>query len=113
MKPCSRNCFGLGWPDAPHRVIPNAATRRWIGQADRGHLWIRKANHGLATVMPPAAQNRALKAQPPWIPILVALPPTDDGPESLVDWRPLYAGASVTLIAEFYSAAKLVSMLTQ
>jgi hypothetical protein len=51
--------------------------------------------------MPPAAQNRALKAQPPWIPILVALPPTDDGPESLVDWRPLYAGASVTLIAEF------------
>jgi nitronate monooxygenase len=23
--------FGLGWPDAPHRVIPNAATRRWLG----------------------------------------------------------------------------------
>ena len=45
MKPCSRNCFGLGWPDAPHRVIPNAATRRWIGQADRRHRWIRKANH--------------------------------------------------------------------
>ena len=21
--------FGLGWADAPHRVIPNAATRRW------------------------------------------------------------------------------------
>jgi nitronate monooxygenase len=25
--------FGLGWPDAPHRVIPNAATRRWLGRA--------------------------------------------------------------------------------
>ncbi len=22
--------FGLGWPNAPHRVIPNAATRRWV-----------------------------------------------------------------------------------
>jgi nitronate monooxygenase len=22
--------FGLGWPDAPHRVIPNGATLRWL-----------------------------------------------------------------------------------
>ena len=22
--------FGLGWPDAPHRVVANAATRRWL-----------------------------------------------------------------------------------
>lgn len=108
--------FGLGWPDAPHRVIRNAATRRWLGQEDRGPLWIRKANQAmtyLATVMPPAAQNRALKAQPPRLPFLVAQPPTKDTPENLVDWRPLYAGANVALITEIHSAATLVSMLTQ
>jgi nitronate monooxygenase len=36
--------FGLGWPDAPHRVIPNAATRRWL-RADAA-----PAGSGLRTV---------------------------------------------------------------
>ncbi len=107
--------FGLGWPDAPHRVIPNAATRRWLRQQDRVPFWIRKANNALtrlATVMPPAAQDRALSAQPPQLPFLVAQPPTEDGPEKLVDWRPLYAGANVGRIADIRPAAQLVTMLT-
>ena len=62
--------------------------------------------------MPLAAQNRALKAQPPRLPFLVAQPPTADGPENLVDWRPLYAGANVGRIADIPTAAKLVNMLT-
>ncbi|MDQ2896760.1 MAG: nitronate monooxygenase, partial [Actinomycetota bacterium] len=28
--------FGFGWPNAPHRVIPNAATRRWLRAGSRG-----------------------------------------------------------------------------
>ncbi|MGH2981896.1 MAG: NAD(P)H-dependent flavin oxidoreductase [Solirubrobacterales bacterium] len=28
--------FGLGWPSAPHRVVPNAATRRWTSRDPRG-----------------------------------------------------------------------------
>ena len=107
--------FGLGWPDAPHRVIHNTATRRWLGHEDRGPVWIRRTNRAitsLATVMPLAAQNRALKAQPPRLPFLVAQPPTADGPENLVDWRPLYAGANVGRIADIPTAAKLVNMLT-
>ncbi len=107
--------FGLGWPDAPHRVIPNAATRRWLRGQDRGPGWIRSANRSmtrLANSMPLAAQNRALNAQPPRLPFLVAQPPTEDGPENLVDWRPLYAGANVGRIAEIRSAAELVKMLT-
>ena len=28
--------FGAGWPAAPHRVVPNAATRRWLEQAPEG-----------------------------------------------------------------------------
>lgn len=107
--------FGLGWPDAPHRVIPNAATRRWLRDAERGSVWIRRANRALtrlATVMPSAAQDRALNAQPPRLPFLVAQPPTEDGPEKLVDWRPLYAGANVGRIADIRPAADLVDLLT-
>ncbi len=106
--------FGLGWPDAPHRVIPNAATRRWLRHEERGPVWIRKANSALtrlATVMPPAAQDRALRAQPPQLPFFVAQPPTEDGPEKLVDWRPLYAGANVGRIADIRPAAELVTTL--
>src|SRR3954468_16301724 len=40
--------FGLGWPDAPHRVVPNAATRRWLRGDPLGPGWIRSANR-LAT----------------------------------------------------------------
>ncbi|OBB00376.1 hypothetical protein A5662_14565, partial [Mycobacteriaceae bacterium 1482268.1] len=107
--------FGLGWPDAPHRVIPNAATRRWLAHEDRGPAWIRRANGAVtrfATVMPPAVQERALKAQPPGLPFLVAQPPTADEPDTLVDWRPLYAGANVHKIANIPKAAALVKMLT-
>ncbi|HEX2400705.1 MAG TPA: hypothetical protein VHJ79_12085, partial [Mycobacterium sp.] len=66
----------------------------------------------LATVMPQAAQDRALKAQPPRLPFLPAQPPTSGEPENLVDWRPLYAGASVGRITDIASAATLVRMLT-
>ena len=39
--------FGLGWPDAPHRVIHNAATRRWLGHEDRSPVWIRRLTEPL------------------------------------------------------------------
>jgi nitronate monooxygenase len=107
--------FGLGWPDAPHRVIPNGATRRWLRRDDRGPLWIRTGNRiatGLANLMPVAAQNRALKAHLPRLPFLMAQPPTEDGPSTVVDERPLYAGASVGRIADIRTAAELVRLLT-
>ncbi|GAC1412865.1 MAG: hypothetical protein NVS4B6_26030 [Mycobacterium sp.] len=107
--------FGLGWPDAPHRVIPNAATRRWLVHDDRGPLWIRTGNQiatRLADLLPVAAQNRALKAQWPSLPFLMAQPPTDDGTATVVDERPLYAGANVGRIADIRAAAELVKLLT-
>jgi nitronate monooxygenase len=107
--------FGLGWPDAPHRVIPNAATRRWLRGDDRGPLWIRTGNRittRLANLVPEAAQNRALNAQLRWSPFLVAQPPTDDGPSAVIDERPLYAGANVGRIADIRPAAELVTSLT-
>lgn len=107
--------FGLGWPRAPHRVIHNAATRRWLGHQDRGPGWIRMVNRtftGLTTVLPPATQDRLLRAQPPRLPLLVPQPPTEDEPENLVDWRPLYAGANVGRIADVPTATELVRTLT-
>src|SRR5207248_2280700 len=36
--------FGLGWPDAPHRVIWNEAAERWLRKDRRGPRWVRAAN---------------------------------------------------------------------
>jgi NAD(P)H-dependent flavin oxidoreductase YrpB (nitropropane dioxygenase family) len=52
--------------EAPHRVIPNDATRRWLGDDPRGPRWIRIANRftrPLAARISVAVQARALKTQ--------------------------------------------------
>ena len=107
--------FGLGWPDAPHRVIPNAATERWLGDDPRGPGWIRAANRLTVPAvrrLPHAVQARALRGQRPSLPFLSPRPPTDDGPDSLLDSGPLYAGANVSRIAEIRPAAQLLAALT-
>jgi nitronate monooxygenase len=51
--------FGAAWP-APHRVIPNAATRRWLGDDPRGPGWLRAANRittPVLTRVPPSVQS--------------------------------------------------------
>jgi nitronate monooxygenase len=106
--------FGLGWPDAPHRVVPNAATRRWLHGDPRGPRWILAANRvtaPLATRIPTALQGRAIKTQRPSQPLLGPQPPTDDGPTSLLDSGPLYAGINVSGVTDVRPAAKLVKAL--
>ncbi|MGH2822776.1 MAG: NAD(P)H-dependent flavin oxidoreductase [Thermoleophilaceae bacterium] len=107
--------FGLGWPDAPHRVIPNGATRRWLRADPRGPRWIRTANRvtaPLASRTPPAVQERAITAQRPSQPFLGPQPPTDDGPANLLDSGPLYAGINVARVTDIRPAAELVNTLT-
>lgn len=107
--------FGLGWPDAPHRVIPNPATRRWLRGDPRGPGWIRAANRlaaPLAARIPDAMQRRAAKTQRPSQPFLGPQPPTDDGPLNLLDSGPLYAGVNVGRITDVRPAAELVKTLT-
>jgi nitronate monooxygenase len=105
--------FGLGWP-AKHRVIPNAATER---QLDRGAVPLlnRALNHLAAPGVrfaPAAAQLRIARAQRPGSRLLSPLGPTDDGPESLLDAGPLYAGETVARIDEIRPAAAIVGDLT-
>jgi nitronate monooxygenase len=107
--------FGLGWPRAPHRVIANQATERWLGQGSGPPRWLTAANRALAPVVarfPDALQARALGAQRPSRPLLSPQPPTDDGPQGLVDSGPLYAGAAVDRITDVLPAAQLVGDLT-
>src|SRR3954447_22696452 len=107
--------FGFGWPDAPHRVIPNGATRRWLRGDSRGPGWIRVANQlavPLTNRIPSGVQNRAMKTQSASRPFLAPQPPTDDGPANLVDSGPLYAGMNVALIDDVRPAAEIVKALT-
>jgi NAD(P)H-dependent flavin oxidoreductase YrpB (nitropropane dioxygenase family) len=108
--------FGLGWPDAPHRVIPNAATDRWLRSgSDLVPGWLGRVNRYTAPIVrrvPSAVQARALGAQRPSLPFLSPQPPTDDGPAVLLDAGPLYAGAAVDRITELRPAARVVSDLT-
>jgi nitronate monooxygenase len=64
--------FGTGWP-APHRVIPNQATRRWLAGDPRGPGWLRAANRISAPLLsrvPPAVQSRFAANQRPGMPLL-------------------------------------------
>src|SRR5215208_1635287 len=42
--------FGAGWP-APHRVVPNAATERWLRHDERGPRWIRGLHRATAPAL--------------------------------------------------------------
>jgi nitronate monooxygenase len=107
--------FGFGWP-APVRVLPNAATARWLRGGDaRGPLPLRALNRlsGLgARHVPPAMQDRLFRAQRPGRPLLSPQPVTDERPAALVEASALYAGETVARIAAVQPAAALVAALT-
>ncbi len=108
--------FGLGWPGAPHRVIPNAATERWLDSGSgRAPGWLRMANRATAPIaarVPARLQARALAAQRAALPFLSPEPATVDGPPGLVDAGPLYAGTGVSRLHDVRPAASLVGDLT-
>lgn len=124
--------FGAGWP-APHRVISNAATERWLGPATRRssfaptyrekderrllrgprlNLLLNRLLAPGARYLPPSLQSRMIRAQRPDSRLLTPAGPTDDGPATLVEAGALYAGATVARIREARPAAALVRDLT-
>jgi nitronate monooxygenase len=106
--------FGLGWP-APHRVVPNAATERWLRGDPRGPSWAR-AIHRLSSLgasrVPVSMQQRLAAAQRPGRPLFGPVAATADGPENLVDAGPLYAGECIARIDDLRPAAELVAELS-
>jgi nitronate monooxygenase len=106
--------FGAGWPAAPHRVVRNAATDRWLRGDELGPTWIRALQRATAPVLsraPVAFIQRAARAQRPGMPLLGPAAATVDVPESVVDASPLYAGECVARITDLRPASALVREL--
>ncbi len=124
--------FGAGWP-APHRVVPNAATDRWLPSSPRRSSFLgysptkderqlarapranRVLNRALAPgarYAPPALQLRMALAQRPGSRLLGPAGPSDEGPPTLVEAGALYAGETVARVDEVRPAAALVADLT-
>jgi nitronate monooxygenase len=106
--------FGLAWP-APHRVIPNAATAHHLRGDSRVPALNRALNHLSAPgarFTPASVQRRLIHAQRPSSRMLTPQGPTDDGPATLLDAGPLYAGQTVARVGEIRPAAQIVADLT-
>ena len=64
--PVRTELFGAGWPHAPHRVLANAATERWLGRDPRatdaqvrcGGLLERSDRLGLEPPLDPRSRGR-------------------------------------------------------
>lgn len=101
--------FGLGWPRR-HRVIPNAATQRWL-RAGREPRWMRlvcRASVPLGRLVPiDVALARVSWMPPNSAPVLAGQP------DSAVDVSPLYAGECARNIHAIVPAAVAVTMLDQ
>ncbi len=106
--------FGTGWP-APHRVVPNAATERWLGEDERVPTLNRVLNRLAAPgarYLPETVRRHVVSAQRRGSRLLSPQGPTDDGPDTLLDAGPLYAGQTVARIADVRPAADLVRAMT-
>jgi NAD(P)H-dependent flavin oxidoreductase YrpB (nitropropane dioxygenase family) len=119
--------FGAAWP-APHRVVPNEATERWLSPGRRSSLGrtyrskderrlvraplANRALNGLlapgARYTPPSLQLAMMRRQRPGSRLLTPAGPTDDGPATLVDAGALYAGETVARIGDVKPAATIV-----
>jgi nitronate monooxygenase len=106
--------FGVGWP-APHRVVANAATVRWLGKDVRGPGWLRAFHRATAPAfsrVPVAMQIRLAATQSPSRPMFGPAAATIAGPMSLIEAGPLYAGQCVARIGDIPRAGALVRELS-
>ena len=105
--------FGLAWP-APHRVVANAATRRWCHDDGRAKLAPRliTARSGVLAKLPDRATMSVLAMQTPRLPAFSPIAPTVGMPDSVVDRAALYAGETVLRLTSVISAQQAVAELT-
>jgi nitronate monooxygenase len=105
--------FGMGWPNAPHRVIPNDATGRWLRRDSRGPAAVRTLNALLGPALsrvPMSMQDRMSTAQRSSLPFLGPMAATE-GQDHLLDSGPLYAGQTVARLKDIRPAGALTREL--
>ena len=106
--------FGAGWP-APHRVVANEATARWLSRDVRGPGWLRVVHKATAPVLarvPVPMQFRLAATQTPNRPMFGPAAATAVGPPNLIEAGPLYAGECVDRLTDIRRAGELVRELT-
>jgi NAD(P)H-dependent flavin oxidoreductase YrpB (nitropropane dioxygenase family) len=107
--------FGMGWAHAPHRVMPNAATRRWLTDDPLGPAGVRRLHAALgaaARLTPMAIQLRMSKrVSSRTLDLSPAAPVVGMQPATL-DTHPLYAGETVARITSIRPAATVLDDLT-
>ncbi|MGB8403544.1 MAG: nitronate monooxygenase [Mycobacterium sp.] len=107
--------FGLGWP-APHRVIPNSATRRWCRASGAAKALPAAINAQSAALARFAREdgdsNAILRWQRPSLPFFSPAAPDKDVPDHWVERSALYAGDSGRRVTSVVSAAEAVALLT-
>lgn len=106
--------FALGWRD-PHRVVPNAAVRRWCrpdGSVRALPRWAAAASLPVARRVPMSATGKLVARQRVGLPFFspAALLRGDD--PSLAEVTPLYAGAGAARMHDIIPAAEAVRRLT-
>jgi NAD(P)H-dependent flavin oxidoreductase YrpB (nitropropane dioxygenase family) len=105
--------FGFGWP-ARHRVVANAATRRWLrtdGSVRRLATAINAPSARLGRFVPDAVAARLPTLQRARLPVLSPAPPLAGMPDDTVEHTPLYAGDTALRIDRVVPAAEAVAML--
>lgn len=103
--------FGMNW-DAPHRVLPNEATRRWCDADGQARGWIKAINaltEKGRRFMP--MQSRHAWWQRPYLPVLTGTPLDASMPAEMKECTALYAGAEVGRITSVMHAADVVREL--
>lgn len=108
------NLFGLGW-NAPHRVAPNAATRRWCRGDEQAPRWLARFNAWSETpsrLLPLRAAASLLRMQRPGLPFFSPFPLSRDMPER-TGAAPLYAGQCVARIRDIQPAEEIVRELAR
>ena len=106
--------FGMAWARAPHRVLPNGATRRWLKGDPRGPAAIRALHRALepAARRTPIPVQLRLAARARAGPLDLSPPaPLDGMPEATIETHPLYAGETAARVRDVRPAAELVRAL--
>jgi NAD(P)H-dependent flavin oxidoreductase YrpB (nitropropane dioxygenase family) len=105
--------FGFGWP-APHRVIANAATDRWLRGDPRGPAPVRalrRMSAPLGSRLPLSIGDRLARLGRVELPLFGPAAPLAGWPDRLIETSPLYAGETVARIGDLRPAGEIVRAL--
>ncbi|MEQ8511650.1 MAG: nitronate monooxygenase [Algiphilus sp.] len=105
--------FGFGW-NAPHRVVPNAATRSWCRKDAQAPRWLSGMNslfEAPSRLLPLRAGETLIRWERPSLPFFGPFPLTRQMPADRREVAPLYAGACVAEMTELRPAADVVREL--